>query len=327
MARFRQNLGFTLVELLVVIAIIGLLIALLLPAVQAAREAARRTQCTNNMKQIGLGLQNYLSARKEFPPGTVGNGGVAPPAPDMQFGWAALTLPYMEFDNVHDRFLLHNTIPGLLSMQRTLTSDPNVGRAILNAFLCPSDSTAATSGLNEERYFTQGIPGAGPAVPNRYHPARSNYPGNGGNAGGTGLFERTQIGTAPKSIKVNEILDGTAYTLAAGERATIGPKKTAFLCKAALWIGISTENARVDNEAIIGYTLYQMQDGTSGTGVPIPEQAFSSLHPGGANFLLCDGSVRFIRESIAWTSTGTVPLSVYNRLGDRKDGLPLGSDF
>jgi len=336
---FRPNRrGFTLVELLVVIAIIGLLIALLLPAVQAARESARRTQCTNNLKQIGLGLQNYLGAQKEFPPGVDGNNTAPNTGPNFMFGWAALTLPYMEQTQVYDQFEKDPTAgppskQGLLSMKQTLAVTPPVTKQVITTFLCPSDASSGISGLNDNRRFVAGVPS------NPWVVAKSNYPGSGGHAGGDGLFENmiTTVNGLPfaKRINVFDILDGTSNTLAAGERCSLGPKKDPVtlnpsLSLAAIWIGTtSPQPAAPDNhtgnDALWGFTEYRMQDGDSQTGTVAPEQGFSSLHPGGANFLLCDGSVRFIRETIAFNFNNP-PTTAYGRLGARKDGQPVG-DF
>src|SRR5688572_122931 len=101
--RRRPRAGFTLIELLVVIAIIAILIALLVPAVQKVREAANRSTCTNNLKQIGIALHNYFGVHKVFPPGCVGNGGSAA-KPDPAWGWGTLILPYVEQAPLHDRF-------------------------------------------------------------------------------------------------------------------------------------------------------------------------------------------------------------------------------
>ena len=159
---------------------------------QAARESARRTQCTNNLKQIGLGLHNYHSAKGEFPPGTIGDGGPpAPVAPDMQFGWAALTLPYMEQDAVDDQFQKDPdpAKPGLLSLKQTLITNPNVAKTLIPSFLCPTDTSAGISGYNDDRTFNAGIA----PTPTPFTAAKSSYPGNGGNAGGTGIFEKPAV--------------------------------------------------------------------------------------------------------------------------------------
>ncbi len=144
-ARARQ--AFTLVELLVVIAIIGVLIALLLPAVQAAREAARRSSCANNLKQLGLALQNYHDARKIFPPGALWNSGSANmPQTTLGPNWIIMIMPFMEEKNT---LTLYNT-------KAYITDGSNyVFRStVIPALLCPSDSynnvaydgtTAATS--------------------------------------------------------------------------------------------------------------------------------------------------------------------------------------
>ena len=101
----RVRPAFTLVELLVVIAIIGILVALLLPAIQAAREAARRTQCVNNLKQIGIGLQNYHDTFRSFPPGTLfwPAAGANPNGDNQMWGWSALLLPFVEQATLHDQ--------------------------------------------------------------------------------------------------------------------------------------------------------------------------------------------------------------------------------
>jgi prepilin-type N-terminal cleavage/methylation domain-containing protein/prepilin-type processing-associated H-X9-DG protein len=321
--------GFTLIELLVVIAIIAILIGLLLPAVQKVREAAARTKCQNNLKQIGLALHNYHSAYEKFPAGWKVVRDTTPqknPIPAAGcWGWGTELLPYIEQQNLYNRLN-----PTSRTMQAAMQADPAAFQVPVSTYLCPSNTVAP---LNEDRRFRLLGPPASPAtLPIAV--AMSNYPGNGGNDGGHGLFD------TEKQLNVASITDGTSNTLAVGERATrvvtqLRPNGGQF---AAIWVGTS----QLDNDiqrgesndwavALIGYTLYRMPDGYTNTnGIIWPDCAFSSNHTGGANFALCDGSVRFISTSINWTDANHkahMPTGgVLNRLADRDDGQVVG-DF
>lgn len=333
--RRARNRGFTLVELLVVIAIIGILVALLLPAVQAAREAARRMSCGNNLKQIGLALHNYHDSLQSFPSGYFESG------VDLResWGWSALLLPYIEQGSLHDQL---GVTRGTL-YEQLVTNGPAVlalTKTPLKSFMCPSDTGFNSPGLvHNNRNFNGGLgfTAAGQtAVPGTLVGV-SNYPGVAGhrdvvsNNPNTGLF----FGNA--GVRIADITDGTSNTLAVGERETLR-------CRSGTWVGTrrpaggGTAGANVLN----GHSQVKLNQ----AGPPIAwnvdrlgcGEGFSSFHPGGAQFALADGSVRFIANSIqhywfAATGPGTAGTladasdpsnGIYQRLMSRNDGLPLG---
>jgi len=308
---FIRRRGFTLIELLVVIAIIAILVALLLPAVQQAREAARRTQCKNNLKQIGLALHNYHDVYRVFPPGNVHKAGSQRTASLAAYGWAVFILPQMEQQTVfetlnvnhRDLDLTLRNAQGKLLAQKTLPM-----------YRCPSDRM---SDLNSKRSFNN---------PYKIHVATSNYVGVIGTRWAT-PYQVVVNGRDPwgmlygdSKTRMRDVIDGTTNTLFVGERDAD--------CRAGVWIGVRNYqgNGNVGNRQHLGRTFFKINHPNAGNC----EQGFSSPHAGGAQFVLVDGSVRFINENInsnTTTSTWVTPddrAGTYQRLGRRNDQLVLG---
>ncbi len=302
----RRSPGFTLIELLVVIAIIAILIGLLLPAVQKVREAAARSTCQNNLHQIALALHNYHSANECFPPGCTNTPGSA-----AQWGWGTMILPQLEQGN------LYNALNPTGQTMSAAFNNPTSLAALqtpVSTFLCPSDLPGTLGDLNDNRKFLKAVSGQSIAI------AKSNYIGNGGNVGGSppdGIF-----GIASR-VKMTDIADGTTFTLLVGERDR-GSAATNDGRFAGLWAGESNEAAIVGTQAIFSLTKFRMFTGENGT-LFNPEQAYGSQHNGkaGANFALCDGSVRWIPNTIPWGNTATAA-TTFNNLGSRIDGFPVG---
>ncbi|MFC1597647.1 DUF1559 domain-containing protein [Planctomycetota bacterium] len=309
--------GFTLVELLVVIAIIGILISLLLPAVQAAREAARRMQCSNKLKQIGLALHNYHDSYLSFPPGNMDYG----VSQSQEWGWAVFLLPYME----------HGPLYGQLAPNDRrlveLLGDPvatKLSQMPLGAFRCPSDRTPP---LLEGTEQIRDMDGVAPVGTN-FFAATSNYIGVTG-FWDIGIHPANGVFAANSKTKFRDIVDGTSNTFAVGERD--------FYCAAGTWVGVRDARASGPRGAdyVLGRISYKM-NAVRNVGNPSCCQAFSSPHSGGAQFVMCDGAVRFINENIIFHNAGitdfTMPvktrtiaadLGTYQRLGIIDDEQPV----
>ncbi|MGQ0635574.1 MAG: DUF1559 family PulG-like putative transporter [Planctomycetaceae bacterium] len=355
----NRRRGFTLIELLVVIAIIAVLIALLLPAVQQAREAARRTQCKNNLKQIGLAVHNYVDTHNVLPPGwfimqsqTAGN-------PPQGWGWFTMILPFI------DQAPLYSSLnPGPVTLEQAASTA--TGQALLASSLpvaqCPTDIGPQP---HTSKPFTMFVVGTNVFF------GKLNYMGNGGNA----VPERRGLIQDPGNgdpIRLRDATDGLSNTFLVGEKCHL-PRKPDInagtipvMSTAGLWPGYVASPggpppnplSSIDGSTCgMNRTWFRMQDGyLGGAGVgpggvvkAISNQAFSSHHTGGAQFVLGDGSVRFVSENIQHFFTpmlanpnspefvvlstamgfpvgtpGAANIGVYNRLGDRADGLPVG---
>lgn len=317
----RRKAGFTLIELLVVIAIIAILIALLLPAVQQAREAARRSECKNNLKQIGIALHNYHDTYSTLPPLAFGDGQIGTTR-DAAWAWSSMILPGL------DQAPLYNQLnPGSNRMQAVLTAPALAAvkpllQTSLKVFNCPSDPGQP---LNNNRPFPQSA---------NFFLSKSNYPACSGSqdGNGSGVFPATGASPSPaypKGTRFSEITDGLSNVIFVGERGT-GPMPatpTGQGAWAALWAGMTMpEPSRW--RAVRALGTYRLSDGDSTTGTKFPEESFSSAHTGGLQVLLGDGAVRFISTNIEWRpiSPAPPPRGALNKLCDKADGEVLG-DF
>ena len=298
MRRVSNYRGFTLVELLVVIAIIGILVGLLLPAVQAAREAARRMQCSNNLKQLTLAQHNYHDTFKTFTPLYLNKkdaaGVVIAPIntgdTTQAWGWGAVLLPFIEQGNVSNALVVGNEHLGLPNPINALSKPAKLAilQTPIAAFRCPSDTAPA---LNTNGNRT--LMGLQTAVSNYIASNESFTP----NLAGNGLF------IADDGRSFRSITDGSSNVVCLGERRWQIKNSydgTIYQTAAALVFGTGRRpTTAAAPGSVLGCGASRINRSYLLTNANRANLGYSSQHTGGAMFSFADGSVRFISESIA----------------------------
>lgn len=294
-----RHKGFTLIELLVVIAIIAVLIALLLPAVQQAREAARRSQCKNNLKQMGLAMHNYHDQSRMFPPGAV-YARINPSAtPAIYHNYISAWVFIMPFI---DQANLYSTWNFNYMQNESPNSDVNgPNRKPVSTYFCPSRPSRPT------HFFAAG--------------ATTSAAGDYALSAGTGsVTAGASAGTSAPGVfyvnsptKMRDVTDGTSNTILVGEKLTRIPNKPGDNTADNAQYRFSWHSTRNTTSPMNRDTYYNL----AGNANPFHETDcnFGSDHVGGAQFLFADGSVHFINENIN--------LQLYQRLSDRADGNPV----
>jgi prepilin-type processing-associated H-X9-DG protein/prepilin-type N-terminal cleavage/methylation domain-containing protein len=293
----RQRTAFTMVELLIVIAIITILISLLLPAIQSAREQARRAQCANNLMQLGIALANYASTHSVLPPGVVNDQGPILNLPSgYHHGWVIQILPFMGQNNVYRHF---NITEGVYE-----PSNETAAYVKISTLLCPSDGWS------------------GPI----------SYAGCHHDVDAPIAADNHGVLYLNSRVRPDDIPDGAAYTILLGEFRQAGPSlgwasgTRATLRNTGIPInegdprfptagGWSTVQPALSREEL--YNVVKSLAADEMWPVTLPG-GFSSHHPGGSNFLFCDGSVRLLKASI--------DRRIYQLLGNRDDGEALSAD-
>ena len=303
MIRRSPRRGFTLIELLVVIAIIAVLIALLLPAVQQAREAARRSQCKNNLKQMALAIHNYADVYGRFPIGSnqfgptfVSNRGYV--------GWGVGILPYIEQTPLYSKYNF---------LKDSLSSDPGntqVRETSLPAYNCPSDTstgqllTPNTGTCCSRVYATSSYRGvSGRSAGNYYYDDAGHF----ANTAGADKGALTAVGNGVTPTRFADVIDGTSNTLLIGEAQT-----TTTLDRGTFWAHSYTSYALssitvgfpAPTFGITDYATCASTASSLGVSTNPCKRFFGSQHTGGVQFARCDGTVTFISQNIDQTLLG-----------------------
>lgn len=279
--------GFTLVELLVVIAIIGVLVALLLPAVQAAREAARRMSCQNNLKQLALGLHNYESAFQQFPPGYLhafGPAGAMQQANHKGFSWGSMILPQIEQAALFGKF--NFSVPSFHA------GNLDARETSLKTFLCPSDTYSENSYVMRDDTLTPALRYAGASYAANWGPSTADV-----NLDETPLLSQGVFYRNSKTL-ARDILDGLSNTLALGER-TNGPLPVSTPSPGGhthfetAWSAAShdRDNLWDDHGHMVLFETQFRPNEIDGD-----DKGLSAPHIGLCQFAICDGSVRAISD-------------------------------
>jgi prepilin-type N-terminal cleavage/methylation domain-containing protein len=311
----KSGRGFTLIELLVVIAIIAVLISLLLPAVQQAREAARRTQCKNSLKQIGLAIHSYHDTFSRLPPACMGYN---------QYGWGVMLLPYLDQANLYNKIASTSgcsyyspatdciSATGFGAYFWTLKA-PNGLSTGLPIFRCASDTGSSAIAIDPS-----GDPDdlKGPDNDSDDLPlSRTNYiavwgsdSAANGNRPSNGAFPWFITWPDIPSHPFRDVTDGLTNTFFIGERRSLGTQQGASIGGDDTWVGVGNDPNDVGGSC-------QPVCLINATG-PLSDDAFSSRHVGGVQFLLGDGSVRFVSENIN--------SQTYGHLAAISDGFVVG---
>lgn len=287
MPQSRSTRGFTLIELLVVICLIAVVSALLLPAVQHSRDAARMAHCKNNLKQFGLAFHNYHDTFNTFPPGWTQHH--PQPGPQTRFGWSVFILPFVEQAAMYQR----------LDFGAQRAEAQELFQTRIPTYRCPEDPSDDVNSQRGKFGTLNYSVNFGPVAPPRLM------------ENGLAEFWPGQLPTSLKAdglaflnskIGVRDILDGTSNTFLAGERSATGG--------AAIWMGVRGNEFETD----------QVTACSPGHEINKSEAGFSSLHGGGAHFLMCDGVVRFVNERIPSGPGVAQKMPIYQRLSGRADG-------
>lgn len=326
--------GFTLIELLVVIAIIAVLIALLLPAVQQAREAARRTQCKSNLKQIGLAMHNYHDTANTLPFGWIGDPSGANNG--NRWGWGSMILPaidqaplYMNFSSLTGTNSAGASATGF-NAKMTSFPMPNILQTNLSVYRCPSDTGAQvvisplSNGYSVTGTTTQfgrsNYAGVVGSVTNGQIPTTSNGAGNG-------AFSQNS------KRNFRDFTDGQSNTFLVGEKRSPGTTSGQYYGGDVIWAGVPDETSAAPfamhiGDCSPGDTINLKVTVAPTTTTYVPYAGFGSAHVGGAHFLMGDGAVRFISDNIASAPAGANPANgpgyTYQNLAAVNDGQVIG---